>query len=72
MVATTTNGLEDHVVAMIAYDEQDLSTAAAVYADIDGNGLVTNACGPFQTRRNYAPSCRGCVISRDVIGRAGS
>jgi hypothetical protein len=32
----------EHVVAMIAYDEQDLSTAVAVYADSDGNGLVTN------------------------------
>ncbi len=31
-----------HVVAMIAYDEDDLSAAVAVYADIDGNGLVTN------------------------------
>ena len=33
----------DHVVAMIAYDEEDLSTPVAIYADIDGNGLVTNA-----------------------------
>lgn len=32
----------DHLVAMIAYDEQDLSTPVAVYADIDGQGLVTN------------------------------
>ena len=32
-----------HVVAMIAYDEEDLNTAVAVYADIEGNGLVTNA-----------------------------
>src|SRR5712692_8951197 len=32
----------DHLVAMIAYDEQDLSIPVAVYADIDGNGLVTN------------------------------
>jgi hypothetical protein len=32
----------DHIVAMIAYDEQDLSAPVAVYADIDGNGLITN------------------------------
>jgi hypothetical protein len=32
----------DHVWAIIAYDEQDLSTPVAVYADIDGHGLVTN------------------------------
>lgn len=32
-----------HVVAMIAYDEQDLRTPVEIYADIDGNGLVTNA-----------------------------
>ncbi len=32
----------DHIVAMIAYDERDLSTPVSVYADIDGNGMVTN------------------------------
>ncbi len=32
----------DHVVAMIAYDEQDLGTPVSIYADIDGNGMVTN------------------------------
>ncbi len=32
----------DRLVAMIAYDEQDLSTPVAIYADIDGHGLVTN------------------------------
>jgi len=32
----------DRLVAMIAYDEQDLSSPVAIYADIDGHGLVTN------------------------------
>ncbi len=32
----------DRVVAVVAYDEQDLSTPVAVYADIDGKGLITN------------------------------
>jgi hypothetical protein len=32
----------DRVWAMIAYDEQDLSTPVAIYADIDGHGLVTH------------------------------
>ncbi len=32
----------DHLVAMIAYDEQDLSAPVAIYADVDGHGLVTN------------------------------
>jgi len=32
----------DRVVAVVAYDEQDLSTPVAVYADIDGEGLITN------------------------------
>jgi hypothetical protein len=35
--------IEDHIVALVAYDEGDLSTPVAVYADIDGNGLVTHA-----------------------------
>ena len=34
--------LGDRVVAMVAYDEQDLSTPVAVYADMDGSGLITN------------------------------
>src|ERR1700730_4515644 len=32
----------DHLVAMIAYDEQDPTHPVAVYPHIDGNGLVTN------------------------------
>jgi len=32
----------EHIVAMIAYDEQDLNAPVAVYADTEGNGLVTN------------------------------
>jgi hypothetical protein len=32
----------DRLVAMIAYDEQDLSTPVAIYADMDGHGLVTD------------------------------
>jgi hypothetical protein len=32
----------DHVVAMVAYDEQDLSAPVAVYADMEGKGLVTD------------------------------
>lgn len=32
----------DHVVAMVAYDEEDLSAPLAVYADMNRNGLVTN------------------------------
>jgi hypothetical protein len=32
----------DRVVAVVAYDEQDLNTPVAVYADIDGKGLITN------------------------------
>jgi hypothetical protein len=32
----------DRVIAVVAYDEQDLSTPVAVYADIDGKGLITN------------------------------
>lgn len=32
----------DHIVAMIAYDEQDLAAPVAIYADMDGKGLVTN------------------------------
>lgn len=31
-----------HVVALVSYDEQDLTTPVAVYADMDGGGLVTN------------------------------
>jgi hypothetical protein len=32
----------EHVVAVVSYDEEDLSTPVAVYADLDGAGLVTN------------------------------
>jgi hypothetical protein len=32
----------DRVVVMVAYDEQDLSTPVAVYADIEGKGQITN------------------------------
>jgi len=32
----------EHVVAVVSYDEQDLSTPVAVYADLDGGGLVTH------------------------------
>ncbi len=32
----------EHVVAMVSYDEQDLSAPVAVYADMDGGGLVTH------------------------------
>jgi hypothetical protein len=31
-----------HVVAIIAYDEQDLSAPVAVSSDIDGNGFATD------------------------------
>lgn len=31
-----------HLVAVVAYDEEDLDTPVAVYADMDGNGLITN------------------------------
>jgi hypothetical protein len=31
-----------HIVALVAYDEEDLSAPVAVYADADGNGLVTD------------------------------
>jgi hypothetical protein len=56
----------DHVVAMIAYHEQDLNTAVAVYADADGNGLVTNAWSGSNAPQLW-PSCGRCAISRDVI-----
>jgi hypothetical protein len=32
----------DRVVALVAYDEDDLSAPVVVYADADGNGLITN------------------------------
>jgi len=32
----------EHVVAVVSYDEQDLSAPVAVYADMDGGGLVTH------------------------------
>jgi hypothetical protein len=32
----------DRVVVTVAYDEQDLSTPVAVYADIEGKGQITN------------------------------
>jgi hypothetical protein len=32
----------DRIVVMVVYDEQDLSTPVDVYADLDGNGLITN------------------------------
>lgn len=32
----------EHVVALVSYDEQDLSAPVAVYADMDGGGLVTH------------------------------
>jgi hypothetical protein len=53
----------DRIVMMVAYDEQDLSTPVAVYADLDGNGLITNVwpaadvpavCGIMQQLR-YQP-----------------
>jgi hypothetical protein len=31
------------MVVLVAYDEDDLSAPVAVYADLDGNGLITNA-----------------------------
>ena len=34
--------LGDHLVVMVAYDEQDLSAPVSVHADLDGNGLITN------------------------------
>jgi hypothetical protein len=34
--------IKEHVVAVVSYDEQDLSTPVAVYADMDGGGLVTD------------------------------
>jgi hypothetical protein len=33
----------DRTVVVIAYDEDDLSAPMAVYADLDGSGLITNA-----------------------------
>ena len=30
------------MVVLVAYDEEDLSTPEAVYADIDGHGMVTD------------------------------
>lgn len=32
----------DRMVMLVAYDEEDLSAPVAVYADIDGEGTVTN------------------------------
>lgn len=32
----------ERIVAIVAYDEQNLSRVVAVYADMDGNGLITN------------------------------
>lgn len=32
----------DRMVALVAYDEDDLSAATTVYADLDGSGLITN------------------------------
>ena len=32
----------DRIVMLVAYDEEDLSTPVAVYADIDGHGTVTD------------------------------
>ena len=32
----------DHIVALVSYDEEDLSAPVAVYADRDGKGLVTD------------------------------
>jgi hypothetical protein len=32
----------DHVVILVAFDEDDLSTPLAVYADRNGKGLVTD------------------------------
>ena len=32
----------DRMVMLVAYDEEDLSTPVAVYADIDGHGTVTD------------------------------
>ena len=29
-------------MALVAYDEDDLSAATTVYADLDGSGLITN------------------------------
>jgi hypothetical protein len=33
----------DRIVILVAFDEDDLSTPVAVYADIEGKGLITNA-----------------------------
>ena len=32
----------DRMIMLVAYDEDDLSTPVAVYADSDGKGMVTN------------------------------
>jgi len=34
--------VQNHTVIVVAYDEDDLSTPVAVYADLDGNGTITN------------------------------
>ena len=33
----------DHIIMLVAFDEQDPSLVAEVYTDLDGKGLITNA-----------------------------
>jgi len=36
-------GIGDHIIMLVAFDEQDPSLVAEVYTDLDGKGLITNA-----------------------------
>ena len=34
--------IDTHIIMLVAFDEQDPSVVAEVYADLDGKGLITN------------------------------
>ena len=34
--------IDTHIIMLVAFDEQDPSVVAEVYADLDGRGLITN------------------------------